>query len=86
LGAGPLLILDLVDVAGLPRPRSTVLAQPGLLISSGYWIEWNRFTLGAGLRVQLATLADDLVVGGFGTVAKMPTLELAPVVGVGFRP
>src|SRR5262249_4515438 len=84
LAAGPLAALWWARTSGLPRPASTVFAEPGLFLRAAYRLELGRVVLHAGVAFEAVFFRDDLTVGGVGVLGHTPVFSIAPYLGAGF--
>jgi hypothetical protein len=84
-GAGPMVALTLATAGGLPRASSRTLAEPGVTVRIAYRLALRRFDLAAGLAADVLFVADDLAIGGAGTVARTSFISLSPFVSAAVK-
>jgi hypothetical protein len=83
VSAGPQAAVWLAASTGLPRPASTVIAEPGAFVRVAYRLQLGRVALQAGVDLDVAFVRDNLTVGGVGQVARTPAVLLSPFAGLG---
>jgi hypothetical protein len=83
LAVGPQAVVWVARAEGLPRPGSSVFAQPGAFVRASYRLELGPVVLTAGVALEAAFVRDDLTVGGLGRVTQTPIVHVLPFVGAG---
>jgi hypothetical protein len=78
-----MVALWLARSGGLPRPTARVLAEPGVSVRVGYRLDLRHVSIAAGVALDALFTADNLQIGGAGTVARTSLVELTPFVAFG---
>ena len=85
IAGGPVFMLWSVHSAGLPRPSSALLFEPGAQLRASYRWELNKVVLQAGVAADFMFVADDITVGGVGPITRTPLYEISPFVSAGVQ-
>jgi hypothetical protein len=85
LSVGPEVALWLASARGIAHPSSRVLADPGAIARAAYHVLLGRFTLEAGVQLDLSFLVDNLMISGLGTITHTPRASLSPFLSAGVR-
>jgi hypothetical protein len=83
--AGPMIALWLATPGGVPHPSTRVLTEPGARVRVAYRLDLGRFTLAAGVTLDALFTAEDLSIGGAGTVARTSLVEISPYLSGGLK-
>jgi hypothetical protein len=85
LAVGPTLPFYLVRVAGVPHPRSSVVASAAVTARFLYHLDLGRIFVTAGVACDIGMVREELSVTGVGVVARAPLVTLGPLLALGLN-